>query len=54
MDTAYKVLAERLDELPNGFPPTDDGRELKILAKLFSPKKPDLAIQLSPKLETAG
>ncbi len=24
-DTPYRELAARLDELPNGFPPTDDG-----------------------------
>lgn len=33
---AYKKLANRLDTLPNGFPPTSDGVELRILAKLFS------------------
>ena len=54
MDSAYKALAERLDELPNGFPPTDDGRELKILEKLFSPEEAALAAQLSPSLESVG
>jgi electron transport complex protein RnfB len=50
----YKRLAERLDSLPNGFPPTDDGSELKILAKLFSPEEAALASQLLIKLETAA
>lgn len=42
----YKPLAERLDALPNGFPPTDDGSELRLLAYLFSPEEADLAAQL--------
>lgn len=44
--TAYKQLAERLDALPNGFPPTEDGVELRMLAKLFSPEEAELASQL--------
>ena len=43
---AYKKLAERLDALPNGFPPTDDGAELRLLAKLYTPEEADLASQL--------
>ncbi len=50
--TAYKQLAERLDSLPNGFPPTDDGRELKLLAKLFTPEEAELAALLTSSLET--
>ena len=53
MDNAYKQLAERLNALPNGFPPTDDGRELKLLAKLFTPEEAGLAAQLSSSLESA-
>ena len=30
MDEVYKRLAERLDELPNGYPATESGVELKI------------------------
>jgi ferredoxin len=48
----YKKLAEKLNALPNGFPPTDDGRELKLLAKLFTPEEAELAAQLRPSLET--
>ncbi len=51
-DNAYKNLAGQLDALPNGFPPTDDGRELRLLAKLFSPEQAELAAQLMPSLET--
>jgi ferredoxin len=49
----YKRLAERLDTLPNGFPPTDDGSELRVLAKLFTPEEAILTSQLLIKLETA-
>ncbi len=49
---AYKRLAEHLDALPNGFPPTPDGRELLILQKLFSPEEADIAAQLSANPET--
>lgn len=44
--SAYKKLAERLDALPNGFPPTEDGAELRLLAKLFTPEEAELASQL--------
>jgi ferredoxin len=50
--TAYQRLAATLNALPNGFPPTEDGLELKTLAKLFTPEEADLAAQLSPSLET--
>jgi electron transport complex protein RnfB len=49
----YKQLAERLDNLPNGFPPTDDGAELRLLAKIFTPEEAELASQLRIPLETA-
>ncbi|MBN1889139.1 MAG: 4Fe-4S binding protein [Thermoflexales bacterium] len=48
----YKLLAQRLDALPNGFPPTDDGVELRLLAKLFTPEEAALAAQLRLQLET--
>ncbi len=48
----YKRLAERLDALPNGFPPTEDGVELKLLAKIFTPEEADLAAQLRITQET--
>ncbi|MBM3127827.1 MAG: 4Fe-4S ferredoxin [Chloroflexi bacterium] len=48
----YKLLAERLDALPNGFPPTDDGAELRLLAKLFTPEEAALAAQLRLTRET--
>lgn len=51
-ENPYKLLAERLDALPNGFPPTDDGAELRLLAKLFSEEEASLAAQLRLTLET--
>ncbi len=49
---AYVRLARRLDALPNGFPPTKDGVELRLLAKLFTPEQADLASKLRIRLET--
>ena len=50
---SYKRLAERLDNLPNGFPSTEDGSELRVLAYLFTPEEADLAAELRMTLETA-
>lgn len=43
---AYKKLAERLDALPNGYPSTEDGAELRLLEKIFTRDEADLAAQL--------
>ena len=48
----YQKLAERLDQIPNGFPKTESGVELKLLAKLFTPKEAALASNLSLELLT--
>lgn len=45
-DTAYRQLADRLDALPNGFPPTENGAELRILELLYTPEEAALAAQL--------
>lgn len=42
-DRIYKSLAEHLNRLPAGFPPTPDGVELRILRRLFSPEEAELA-----------
>jgi len=49
---AYRKLALHLDALPNGFPPTESGVELRILARIFSPEDAELAAQLRLTLET--
>ena len=51
-DDPFKRLAERLDALPNGFPPTDDGVELRLLAKIFTPEEAALTAQLRLTRET--
>lgn len=43
----YQNLAGQLDRIPNGFPKTDSGVELKLLAKLFSPEEARLAASLT-------
>ncbi len=50
----FKLLAERLDALPNGFPPAVDGVELRLLAKLYSPDEAALAAKLRLAPETAA
>lgn len=51
--TPFQRLAARLDSLPNGFPATTDGSELRLLEKLFTPEQAELASQLRIELETA-
>jgi ferredoxin len=45
-ETIYRKLAQRLDAMPNGFPATESGVELALLAKLFSPEEATLAAKL--------
>jgi electron transport complex protein RnfB len=52
-ENPYKLLAERLDALPNGFPPAPDGAELRLLEKLFSPEEAALAAELRLTPESA-
>ena len=39
----YRKLAQRLDAIPNGFPSTESGAELRLLAKMFTPEEAALA-----------
>ena len=48
----YRLFAERLNTLPNGFPPTDDGAELRLLEKICTPEEAELASQLRLTFET--
>jgi electron transport complex protein RnfB len=48
----HQRLAEKLDALPNGFPPAEDGSHLRLLEYLFTPGEAALAADLSPALET--
>lgn len=47
MNNIYQKLAIELDKIPNGFPKTESGVELKILAKLFTPEQAQLAASMS-------
>jgi electron transport complex protein RnfB len=51
-DNPYQRLAQRLDELPNGYPPTENGAELRVLEYLFSPQEAAIAAQLRLTKET--
>jgi ferredoxin len=42
----YRELAGRLDALPNGFPATESGVELRLLAKLFAPQEAALGAKM--------
>ncbi len=53
MDNVYQKLAHTLDRIPNGFPETKSGVELKLLAKLFSPEEAALACHLSLEPQSA-
>jgi electron transport complex protein RnfB len=46
----YKRLAKRLDEIPNGFAPTETGVELRLLEYLFTPHEAEIAaaMKLTP------
>jgi Pyruvate/2-oxoacid:ferredoxin oxidoreductase delta subunit len=45
-ELVFEQLADALDKLPNGFPRTPSGVEIKILKKIFSPEEAALACQL--------
>ena len=48
----FARLAQVLDSLPNGFPSTGDGSEIRLLENLFTPEEAGLAVLLSPELES--
>jgi Na+-translocating ferredoxin:NAD+ oxidoreductase subunit B len=52
-ETLYRRLAEHLDRLASGFPPSETGAELRLLRRLFSPEEADLALQLALEREEA-
>ncbi|RJX28382.1 MAG: 4Fe-4S dicluster domain-containing protein [Desulfarculus sp.] len=49
----YQRLAQKLDQLPEGFPATGSGVELRILRQIFEPAEAEMALQMSPLPETA-
>ena len=52
-DEKYQKLAKVLDTLPNGFPATESGTEIKLLKKIFRPEDVDLFCDLRLDFETA-
>jgi ferredoxin len=53
MEDVYRQLARRLDAIPNGFPATESGVELRLLAKIFAPQEAALAAQMRMGFESA-
>lgn len=52
-DNIYKKLATVLDTLPNGFPETENGVEITLLKKIFTPDEADLFCDLKLNFENA-
>jgi ferredoxin len=50
-DGVYERLAAALDRLPNGFPRTASGVELRILARIYTPEEAALAAELTRDME---
>ncbi len=51
-EQVYRKLAEVLDTLPNGFPATPEGTEIKLLRRIFSPEEAELFGELKLHFET--
>lgn len=51
-DAIYKKVAKVLDTLPNGFPSTESGVEIKLLKKVFTREQADLFCDLRLTFET--
>ncbi len=49
----YRKLAQQLDAIPNGFPATESGVEIRLLAKIFTPEEALLASEMNQTLESA-
>ena len=49
----YQLLARRLDSLPNGYPPSPDSLEIKLLERLYTPQEAELASLLRLTLENS-
>ncbi len=52
-DDIYHKLANVLDTLPNGFPSTKSGVEIKLLKRIFRPEDAELFCDLRLNFETA-
>jgi len=52
-DAIYSRLAKVLDTLPNGFPSTESGVEIRLLKKIFTPEEAELFCDMRLTFETA-
>jgi Na+-translocating ferredoxin:NAD+ oxidoreductase subunit B len=52
-EDVYRRLAKKLDERPHGFPTTENGVEIEILKRIFSPDEAEMALKMKPVPETA-
>jgi len=52
-DDIYSKVAKVLDTLPSGFPATENGLEIKLLKKVFTPEEGDLFCDLRLTFESA-
>ena len=41
-DEIYRRLAQVLDTLPNGFPATESGVEIRLLKRVFTPEQAEV------------
>jgi Na+-translocating ferredoxin:NAD+ oxidoreductase subunit B len=46
-ESVYEMLAQALDDLPGGFPHSENGVELRILRKLYTPEEAEIARHLT-------
>ena len=53
MTDIYKQLAQRLDEMPEGYPVTESGVEIRILKKIYTEAAAQMFLNLKRKPETA-
>ncbi len=52
-DEVYHRVAHVLDTLPNGFPTSESGVEIRLLKKIFTPEQADLFCDMRLSFETA-
>jgi electron transport complex protein RnfB len=53
-EDAYRKLARTLDRIPNGFPATSSGVELRLLARIFEPHEAETASAMHVSAEPAS
>ena len=54
LDQAYRELARKLDSIPSGFPATESGVELELLARIYTPEEARLISVMRLAHEAAG